>query len=82
MIWKDKNSREKHGSRKYQRHLSKVHDVQLTPNNFTGIFDHNSPLFQECYDYQSRLMRDLLVEPDAKFKEKKKKKKGRQRKSS
>lgn len=76
MIWKDKNSREKHGSRKYQRHLSKVHDVQLTPNNFTEFFDHNSPLFQECYDYQSRLMRDLLVEPDAKFKEKKKKKKG------
>ncbi|EJT42706.1 RSF1-like protein [Saccharomyces kudriavzevii IFO 1802] len=73
MIWKDKNSREKHGSRKYQRHLSKVHNVQLTPQNFTQFFDHNSPLFQECYNYQSSLMSDLFIEPDTKAKEKKRK---------
>ncbi|CAI4035509.1 hypothetical protein SMKI_13G1580 [Saccharomyces mikatae IFO 1815] len=73
IIWKDKNSREKHGSRKYQRHLSKVHGVQLTPKNFTQFFDHNSPLFQECYDYQSRLMGDLLVQPNIKSKENKRK---------
>lgn len=73
MIWKDKNSREKHGSRKYQRHLSKFHNVELTPENFTQFFDHNSPLFQRYYNYQSMLMNDLLAEPETKPKEKKRK---------
>ncbi|KOG97374.1 Rsf1p DI49_4118 [Saccharomyces eubayanus] len=73
MIWKDKNSREKHGSRKYQRHLSKIHNAELTTENFTQLFDHNSPLFQKYYNYQSMLMNDLLAEPETKPKEKKRK---------